>query len=135
MALLRITKWLLHTLDVLQFHISPYLLLFDFLELQLYEINMHFLLKLDARTVFFSPFAPVTMDPGWIWGNDVGMDFDGMLTRENLLEIFPKISAAGKATICVTNSAITNFTVPKSSKPRSLPMVIAILMMVCTPSM
>ncbi|MBQ8831590.1 MAG: DUF4445 domain-containing protein [Oscillospiraceae bacterium] len=40
---------------------------------------MHFLLKLDARTVFFSPFAPVTMDPGWIWGSDVGMDFGGML--------------------------------------------------------
>ncbi len=40
---------------------------------------MHFLLKLDARTVFFSPFAPVTMDPGWIWGSDVGMNFAGML--------------------------------------------------------
>ena len=40
---------------------------------------MHFLLKLDARTVFFSPYAPVTMDPGWIWGSDVGMDFAGML--------------------------------------------------------
>ena len=40
---------------------------------------MHFLLKLDARTVFFSPFAPVTMDPGWVWGSDVGMDFAGML--------------------------------------------------------
>lgn len=40
---------------------------------------MHFLLKLDARTVFFSPYAPVTMDPGWIWGKEVGMDFMGML--------------------------------------------------------
>lgn len=40
---------------------------------------MHFLLKLDARTVFFSPYAPVTMDPGWIWGKEVGMDFSGML--------------------------------------------------------
>lgn len=40
---------------------------------------MHFLLKLDARTVFFSPFAPVTMDPGWIWGRDIGMDFEGMI--------------------------------------------------------
>ena len=40
---------------------------------------MHFLLKLDAKTVFFSPFAPVTMDPGWIWGGDIGMDFTGML--------------------------------------------------------
>ena len=40
---------------------------------------MHFLLKLDARTVFFSPYAPVTMDPGWIWGKEIGMDFSGML--------------------------------------------------------
>lgn len=40
---------------------------------------IHFLLKLDARTVFFSPYAPVTMDPGWIWGQELGMDFSGML--------------------------------------------------------
>lgn len=40
---------------------------------------IHFLLKLDARTVFFSPYAPVTMDPGWFLGQELGMDFSGMI--------------------------------------------------------
>lgn len=40
---------------------------------------IHFLLKLNAWTVFASPYAPVTADPGWIWGKEVGIDFDGLL--------------------------------------------------------
>ena len=40
---------------------------------------IHFLLKLNAWTVFAAPFAPVTAEPGWIWGRELGMDFDGLL--------------------------------------------------------
>lgn len=40
---------------------------------------VHFLLELDAWTVFASPFAPVTADPGFLWGNDIGMNFDGLV--------------------------------------------------------
>ena len=40
---------------------------------------IHFLLKLNAWTVFASPYAPVTSTPGWIWGREVGMNFHGML--------------------------------------------------------
>ena len=40
---------------------------------------MHFLLGLDAWTVFASPFAPVTMDPGFLWGREVGLNFDGLI--------------------------------------------------------
>lgn len=40
---------------------------------------IHFLLKLDARTVFFSPYSPVTMNPGWIWGQELGLHFSGMI--------------------------------------------------------
>lgn len=40
---------------------------------------MHFLLKLNAWTVFSSPFAPVTAEPGWVWGRELGMDFSGMI--------------------------------------------------------
>ena len=40
---------------------------------------IHFLLKLDAWTVFASPYAPVCSDPGWFWGRELGMDFDGMV--------------------------------------------------------
>ena len=40
---------------------------------------IHFLLKLNAWTVFASPYAPVTTDPGFLWGKEVGMDFDGLL--------------------------------------------------------
>ena len=40
---------------------------------------IHFLLKLDAWTVFASPYAPVTADPGWFRGTELGMDFGGMV--------------------------------------------------------
>ena len=40
---------------------------------------IHFLLKLNAWTVFASPYAPVTADPGWVWGRDLNMNFSGMV--------------------------------------------------------
>lgn len=40
---------------------------------------IHFLLGLNAWTVFASPFAPVSSDPGFLWGGEVGMAFEGML--------------------------------------------------------
>lgn len=40
---------------------------------------IHFLLKLNAWTVFASPYAPVSADPGWFWGREVGMEFNGLL--------------------------------------------------------
>ncbi len=40
---------------------------------------IHFLLKLNAWSVFASPYAPVTADPGWLWGRELGMDFGGMV--------------------------------------------------------
>ena len=40
---------------------------------------IHFLLKLDAWTVFASPYAPVAADPGFFWGRELGMDFDGVV--------------------------------------------------------
>ena len=40
---------------------------------------IHFLLKLNAWTVFASPYAPVTADPGWFRGNELGMKFSGMV--------------------------------------------------------
>ena len=40
---------------------------------------IHFLLGLDAWTVFASPFAPVTADPGFLWGSELGMDFGGLV--------------------------------------------------------
>lgn len=40
---------------------------------------IHFLLGLNAWTVFASPFAPVSSDPGFLWGEEVGMAFDGLL--------------------------------------------------------
>ena len=39
----------------------------------------HFLLKLNAWSVFAAPYAPVTADPGWFWGSELGMDFSGLL--------------------------------------------------------
>ena len=39
---------------------------------------VHFLLKLNAWTVFASPFAPVSTDPGFLWGSELGMDFAGL---------------------------------------------------------
>ena len=40
---------------------------------------IHFLLKLNAWTVFASPYAPVTSDPGFFWGRELDMAFDGMV--------------------------------------------------------
>ena len=40
---------------------------------------IHFLLGLDAWTVFASPFAPVTAGPGFLWGSELGMDFEGLV--------------------------------------------------------
>ena len=40
---------------------------------------IHFLLKLNAWTVFASPYAPVTSDPGFFWGKELGMAFDGLI--------------------------------------------------------
>lgn len=40
---------------------------------------IHFLLKLNAWTVFASPYAPVTSDPGFFWGRELEMDFDGLV--------------------------------------------------------
>ena len=40
---------------------------------------IHFLLKLNAWTVFASPFAPVSAEPGWFWGRELGMHFTGLL--------------------------------------------------------
>ena len=40
---------------------------------------IHFLLGLDAWTVFASPFAPVTTDPGFLWGSELGMNFEGLI--------------------------------------------------------
>ena len=38
---------------------------------------IHFLLGLNAWTVFASPYAPVTTNPGWFWGRELGMNFAG----------------------------------------------------------
>ena len=38
---------------------------------------IHFLLKLDAWTVFASPYAPVVTDPGFFSGKELGMNFSG----------------------------------------------------------
>ena len=40
---------------------------------------IHFLLKLNAWTVFASPYAPVSSAPGFFWGRALGMDFDGLI--------------------------------------------------------
>ncbi len=40
---------------------------------------IHFLLKLNAWSVFAAPFAPVATDPGWFWGRELGMAFDGLV--------------------------------------------------------
>ena len=40
---------------------------------------VHFLLGLDAWTVFASPYAPVSTDPGFLWGHELGLDFEGLL--------------------------------------------------------
>ena len=40
---------------------------------------IHFLLKLDAWTVFASPYAPVVTDPGFYWGRELDMAFEGLV--------------------------------------------------------
>lgn len=40
---------------------------------------IHFLLGLNAWTVFAAPYAPVTANPGFLWGSEVSMDFEGLL--------------------------------------------------------
>ena len=40
---------------------------------------IHFLLKLDAWTVFASPYAPVCNAPGFRLGAELGLDFDGIV--------------------------------------------------------
>ncbi len=40
---------------------------------------IHFLLGLNAWTVFASPYAPVAKDPGWFWGRELDMDFSGLI--------------------------------------------------------
>ena len=40
---------------------------------------IHFLLGLNAWTVFASPYAPVTSAPGFFWGSELEMDFAGLL--------------------------------------------------------
>ena len=41
---------------------------------------IHFLLKLNAWTVFASPYCPVVTDPGFFWGKELNMDFDGIVS-------------------------------------------------------
>lgn len=38
---------------------------------------VHFFLELDAWTVFSSPYAPVTAEPGFFRGRELGLDFAG----------------------------------------------------------
>ena len=40
---------------------------------------IHFLLKLNAWSVFAAPYAPVSSDPGWFSGGELGMNFSGMV--------------------------------------------------------
>ncbi|MBP3633704.1 MAG: DUF4445 domain-containing protein [Oscillospiraceae bacterium] len=40
---------------------------------------IHFLLKLNAWSVFASPYAPVAADPGWFDGEELGLEFDGVV--------------------------------------------------------
>ena len=40
---------------------------------------IHFLLKLNAWSVFASPYAPVVTDPGWFRGQELGFAFDGLV--------------------------------------------------------
>lgn len=42
-------------------------------------VMIHFLLGLDAWTAFASPYAPVTTDPGFLWGRELEMDFAGLV--------------------------------------------------------
>ena len=40
---------------------------------------IHFLLKLNAWTVFAAPYAPVVSEPGFCWGKELELDFAGLV--------------------------------------------------------
>lgn len=40
---------------------------------------IHFLMELDAWTVFAAPYSPVTTVPGFLWGNELVMEFQGLI--------------------------------------------------------
>ena len=40
---------------------------------------IHFLLQLDAWTVFAAPYAPVSAAPGAFFGTELGLDFEGLV--------------------------------------------------------
>lgn len=40
---------------------------------------IHFFLELDPWTIFSTPYAPVSCDPGWFSGHELGLDFSGMV--------------------------------------------------------
>ena len=40
---------------------------------------VHFLLGLNAWTVFAAPYSPVTADPGWFAGGELGLNFTGQV--------------------------------------------------------
>jgi len=40
---------------------------------------IHFLLKLNAWTVFAAPYTPVCTAPGFLWGRELEMDFAGLV--------------------------------------------------------
>lgn len=40
---------------------------------------IHFLMELDAWTVFAAPYSPVTTAPGFLWGNELGLEFQGLI--------------------------------------------------------
>ena len=40
---------------------------------------IHFLMELDSWTVFAAPYSPVTTVPGFLWGNELGMEFQGLI--------------------------------------------------------
>lgn len=40
---------------------------------------IHFLLGLNASTVFFAPYAPVACDPGFFSGHEIGLGFPGIV--------------------------------------------------------
>ena len=40
---------------------------------------IHFLLELDAWTVFVAPYSPVTTVPGFLWGSELDMEFQGLV--------------------------------------------------------
>ena len=42
-------------------------------------VMIHFLLGLDGWTAFASPYAPVTTDPGFLWGRELELDFGGLV--------------------------------------------------------